>query len=55
MQRLECPIGDCGSAIEAETDDEVIAQAAEHVQDHHPEVEIDDEMEHQLRQEITTV
>ncbi len=55
MQRLECPIGDCSSVFEAETDDEVIGQAAEHATDHHPEVEIDDETEAELRSEIVTV
>lgn len=55
MQRLECPIGNCTSVFEAESDDEVIQQAAEHAAEHHPEVEIDDEVEADLRAQILTV
>ncbi len=55
MQRLECPIGDCTSVFEAETDDELMEQVTDHATEHHPEVEIDDETEAELRSRIMTV
>jgi len=55
MQRLECPIGDCTSVPGAETDDAVIEQAADHASEHHPEVELDDETESNLRSRTLTV
>ena len=43
MQRLECLVDGCSATIEAETEQEVMAQSEEHAKSSHPEVELDDE------------
>jgi predicted small metal-binding protein len=40
---LDCPMDGCHAHIEAETEDEVMEQAAEHAQSAHPDLELDDE------------
>jgi predicted small metal-binding protein len=55
MQRLECPMDGCSAAIEAETEEEVMAQAEDHANSSHPELELDDETVEQLRSSIIQV
>ena len=43
MQRLECLVDGCSATIEAETEQEVMAQSEEHAKSSHPELELDDE------------
>lgn len=54
-RHLECVVDGCDAVIEADTDDAIIDQANEHVEEHHPDMEVDDETERQLRSEITTL
>lgn len=54
-KRLDCPLEGCHASIEAETEDEIIAQAGEHAQTAHPELELDDEMVKTLRSKIRDV
>ena len=42
-KRLECVIEGCHATIEAETEEEVMAQAQEHAGEAHPELELDPE------------
>jgi predicted small metal-binding protein len=43
---------DCGAVVSAETDDEVMAQAAAHVRDVHGMNEIDDTTANHIRSQI---
>lgn len=54
-RHLECIVDGCDAIIEADTDDAIIEQATAHAREEHPDVEIDDETERQLRSEITTI
>ena len=55
MQRLECPVDGCSATIEAETEEEVMAQAEEHAGGSHPELELDDETVEEIRSSIIQV
>ncbi|RAW46217.1 hypothetical protein DQW50_05465 [Halorubrum sp. 48-1-W] len=55
MQRLECPVDGCSATIEAETEQEVMAQAEEHANSSHPELELDDETVENIRSSIIQV
>lgn len=55
MKRLECPIDGCSAVIEAETEEEVMAQAEEHAGETHPDTELDDETVETIRSAIITV
>lgn len=55
MQRLECPIGDCTAVFEAETDDEVMSEVSDHAAEHHPDMEMTDDVVADLRSQIKTV
>ena len=49
---LDCPMEGCHAHIEAETEDEVMEQAAEHAANAHPDVELDDETVASIRSQI---
>ena len=49
---LDCPMEGCHAHIEAETEDEVMEQAAEHAQSAHPDMELDDETVASIRSQI---
>jgi len=55
MKRLECPIDGCHATIEAETEQEVMAQAEEHANSSHPELELDDETVENIRSSIIEI
>lgn len=55
MKRLECIVEGCNAVIEAETEEEVMEQAAEHAGSNHPEVEMDDETQEAIRSSIMTI
>ncbi|WP_283404067.1 DUF1059 domain-containing protein [Halorubrum sp. DM2] len=55
MMRLECPVDGCSATIESETEQEVMAQAEEHANDSHPELELDDETVENIRSSIIEV
>ena len=55
MQRLECIVDGCSATIEAETEEEVMAQAEEHAKSSHPEVELDDETVDKIKSSIIQV
>lgn len=54
-KRLECPIEGCHATIEAETEQEVMAQVEEHANGSHPDLELDDETVEDIRSKITDV
>lgn len=54
-RHLDCTVDGCDAVIEADTDDSIIARANDHVADEHPELEVDDETERELRSSITTI
>ena len=54
-RHLECIVDGCDAVIEADTDDAIVEQATAHAREEHPEVDVDDETERQLRSAITTV
>jgi len=54
-RHLECIVDGCDAVIEADTDDAIIEQASAHAREDHPDLEMNDETERQLRSEITTV
>ncbi|VTT88275.1 hypothetical protein DM2_1609 [Halorubrum sp. DM2] len=45
----------CSATIESETEQEVMAQAEEHANDSHPELELDDETVENIRSSIIEV
>ena len=51
-KKLECPLEGCHATIEAETEEAVMAQAEEHANRSHPELELDDETVESLRSKI---
>ncbi|WP_435073249.1 DUF1059 domain-containing protein [Halorubrum sp. HHNYT27] len=55
MNRLECPIDGCSATIEAETEEEVMAQAKEHANSSHPDLELDDETVENIRSNIIQI
>jgi len=57
MKELQCrDIGfDCDAVVRADTEDEVMAQAAEHARDVHGMTEIDEETSTQIREQIQDV
>jgi predicted small metal-binding protein len=54
-RHLECVVDGCDAVIEADTDDAIIEQAQAHAREAHPDLDIDDEVERELRSNITTV
>ena len=55
MKQLECVVDGCDATITAETEYEVMEQAAAHGQAAHPDLEVDEEMAASLRASITDV
>lgn len=49
---LDCPMEGCTAHIEAETEQEVMAQAEEHAKTAHPDVELDEETVASIRSQI---
>lgn len=54
-KRLECIIEGCHATIEAETEDAVMAQANEHANSAHPEIELDEETVEAIRGSIQDI
>ena len=54
-KRLECPMDGCHATIEAETEQEVMAQVEDHAADSHPELELDEETVENIRSNIRDV
>jgi predicted small metal-binding protein len=54
-KKLECPLEGCHATIEAETEQEVMAQAEEHAASSHPELELDEETVENIRSNIQDV
>ncbi len=48
MRELHCPL-QCGATIRAENDDEVMQQAASHAAEAHPDLELNEDTQSQLR------
>lgn len=54
-RHLECMVDGCDAVIEADTDDQIIEQAKEHARNEHPDMEMDEETERELRSNIETI
>lgn len=54
-KRLSCPLDGCHATIEAETEEEVMDEAANHAGSAHPELDLDDAMVADLRAQIQDV
>ncbi|MFT4923347.1 MAG: putative small metal-binding protein [Haloarculaceae archaeon] len=54
-KRLECVIEGCDAAIEAETEEEVLAHAEEHAGEEHPDLELDDDTVETIQSAIQDV
>ena len=54
-RRLDCIVEGCTASIEGKNDEEVLKQAAEHAAKSHPDLDIDAEMERELKSHIVTV
>jgi predicted small metal-binding protein len=54
-KKLECPVDGCHATIEAQTEEEVMAQAEDHAASSHPELELDDETVANIRSNIKDV
>jgi predicted small metal-binding protein len=54
-KKLDCFIDDCHATIEAETEEEVMAQAQEHAGEVHPDLELDAETAETIRSHIQDV
>lgn len=54
-KRLDCPLTGCHETIDGETDEEVMGKAADHAQNAHPDVDLDDEMMQSIRSNIRDV
>jgi predicted small metal-binding protein len=49
---LDCPMEGCTAHIEAESEEEVMEQAAAHAESAHPDVELDEETVESIRSQI---
>lgn len=54
-KKLDCPLEGCHASIEAETEQEVMAQAEDHASSAHPDLELDDDTVESIRSKITDV
>ena len=54
-ERLECIVEGCNAVIEADTEAEVMAQAEEHAESSHPDLELDEETVESIRSSIKTI
>lgn len=53
--KLDCPLQGCHTSIEAETEQEVMAQVEDHAGSAHPDLELDDETVESIKSEIQDV
>lgn len=53
--KLDCPLEGCHTSIEADTEQEVMAEVEDHAGSAHPELELDDETVESIRSEIQVV
>lgn len=51
-KRLDCVIEGCDATVEAETEEEVMAQVEEHAAAAHPDLELDEETVETIRSHI---
>jgi predicted small metal-binding protein len=51
-KKLDCPMDGCTAHIEAETEEEVMEQAAAHAESAHPDLELDEETVANIRSQI---
>jgi predicted small metal-binding protein len=51
-KQLDCPMEGCHASIEAETEEEIMAQAAAHAQTAHPDLTLDEETLTSIRSSI---
>ncbi|MWG34177.1 DUF1059 domain-containing protein [Halomarina oriensis] len=54
-KHLDCVVDGCAASIEAESEDDVMAQVETHVQQEHPDLDLDDETVEMVRSNIRTV
>lgn len=54
-RRLDCVVEGCHASIEADSDDAIMAQVADHVDATHPDLSLDDETVGTLRSKIRDV
>lgn len=54
-KKLDCPLEGCHATIEAETEQEVMAQVEEHANSSHPELELDNETVETIKSNIRDV
>ncbi|MFD1513675.1 DUF1059 domain-containing protein [Halomarina rubra] len=54
-KRLECIMEGCDATIEGESEQEVMAQVETHVQEAHPDLDLDDETVELVRSNVKTV
>lgn len=52
VKKLDCPMDGCTAHIEAETEEEVMAQVEGHARNAHPEMELDEETVERIRSKI---
>jgi len=50
--KLDCPLEGCSERIEADTEEEVMSQAADHAQRDHPKMELDQDTVKDLKSQI---
>ena len=54
-KQLNCPMEGCHASIEADSEDEVMAQAQAHAESAHPELELDEETVASIKAQIKDV
>lgn len=54
-KRLDCIVDGCHETFEGDTEEEVMGKAAEHAQNAHPDIDLDDEMMQSIRTNIRDV
>lgn len=54
-KKLDCPLEGCHATIEAETEQEVMAQVEDHANSSQPELELDNETVETIRSNIRDV
>lgn len=53
--KLDCPLEGCHASIEAETEQEVMAQVEDHASSDHPDLELNEETVESIRSAIKVV
>jgi predicted small metal-binding protein len=54
-KHLDCVVDGCDASIEAESDEAVMARVESHVQQEHPDLDLDDETVELVRSNIRSV